>query len=100
MWVNIRIESTEDQYRICAASPTTKSREGELLVKTYTGVGMEAIEGLRFHASLPLVLGGPKEARKRNLSIDSISVGLQCLSDIMTISPNDTFLCMFHQFPT
>ena len=42
-----------------------------------TGVGMEAIEGLRFLASFLLtVLGGPKEARKRNLSITSIPVCL------------------------
>ena len=43
-----------------------------------TGVGKEAIEGLRFLASLTLAggLGGPKKARKRNLSIASISVCL------------------------
>ena len=40
-------------------------------------VGMEAMKGLSFLAFFLPVLGGPKEARKHNLSIASIPVCLQ-----------------------
>ena len=52
----------------------------------HNGIGSEAIERLHFLASLPLVPGRGKEARKCNLSIASNPVSVQVLIVCKTIS--------------